>query len=158
MEPTIRESVWDFPRPPRVETSGRRVKVEFADRVIAETTRSLRVLETSHPPVFYIPRSDVVVSFIRPSSRSSFCEFKGRASYIDVVVDDRVTKDAGWEYPHPSRGYEDLQDHIAFYPGRVDGCYVDDERVEAQAGGFYGGWITSDIVGPFKGAAGTRGW
>ena len=158
MELTIRESVWDYPRPPRVETSGRRVKVEFADRVIAESSHSLRVLETSHPPVFYIPRSDIVMSFIRRSTRSSFCEFKGHASYIDVVVEDRVAADAGWEYPDPSPGFEALKDHVAFYPGRVDACFVDDERVEAQDGGFYGGWITSEIVGPFKGAAGTRGW
>ena len=158
MEPALRESVWDYPRPPRLETSGRRVRVEFADRVIAESNRTLRVLETSHPPVFYIPRSDIVVNLIRRSSHSSFCEFKGHASYIDVVVDGRVTADAGWEYPDPSRGFEALKDHVAFYPGRVDACFVDGERVEAQAGRFYGGWVTSEIVGPFKGAAGTRGW
>ena len=134
------------------------MRVEFADRVIAESNRTLRVLETSHPPVFYIPRSDIVVNLIRRSSHSSFCEFKGRASYVDVVVEDRVAADAGWEYPEPSAGFEALQDHVAFYPGRVDACFVDDERVDAQAGGFYGGWVTSEIVGPFKGAAGTRGW
>jgi uncharacterized protein (DUF427 family) len=154
----MRESVWDYPRPPRVERTGRRVRVEFADRVIAESSRSLRVLETSHPPVYYIPRSDIVESFIRPATHTSFCEFKGHASYIDVVVEDRVAADAGWEYPDPSRGFEDLKDHVAFYPGRVDACFVDGERVKAQDGGFYGGWITSEIAGPFKGAAGTRGW
>ena len=133
------------------------MRVEFADRVIAESTRSLRVLETSHPPVFYIPRSDIVVNLIRRSSHSSFCEFKGRASYLDVVVEDRVAADAGWEYPDPSAGFEALKDHVAFYPGRVDACFVDGERVTAQDGGFYGGWVTSEIGGPFKGA-GTRGW
>ena len=158
MEQTIRESVWDYPRPPRVETTGRLVRVEFADRVIAESSRSLRVLETSHPPVFYIPRSDIVASFIRSSTRTSFCEFKGEALYLDVVVEDRVARDAGWEYPDPSRGFEALKDHVAFYPGRVDACFVDGERVKPQEGGFYGGWITAEIVGPFKGAAGTRGW
>ncbi|HUP15971.1 MAG TPA: DUF427 domain-containing protein [Acidimicrobiia bacterium] len=158
MEQTIRESVWDYPRPPRVETTDRLVRVEFADRVIAESSRSLRVLETSHPPVFYIPRSDFVASFIRPSTQTSFCEFKGEASYLDVVVEDRVAPDAGWEYPDPSRGYEALQDHVAFYPGRVGACFVDGERVKSQDGGFYGGWVTAEIVGPFKDAAGTRGW
>jgi uncharacterized protein (DUF427 family) len=134
------------------------VRVEFADRVIAQSSRSLRVLETSHPPVFYIPRSDIVESCIRPSTHTSFCEFKGHASYIDVVVADRVSRDAGWEYPDPTSGFESLKGHVAFYPGRVDACFVDGERVKAQDGGFYGGWITSEIVGPFKGAAGTRGW
>ncbi len=155
---TIPESVWDYPRPPRVEATGRLVRVEFADRLIAESSRSLRVLETSHPPVFYIPRSDIETSLIRASNRSSFCEFKGEASYLDVVVGDRVSIDAAWEYPDPSRGFEALKDHVAFYPGRVDACFVDGEKVKAQDGGFYGGWITSEIVGPFKGAPGTRGW
>ena len=158
MEQSIRESVWDYPRPPRVQATDRRVRVEFADRVIAESTRSLRVLETSHPPVFYVPRSDIVVRFIRRSTRTSFCEFKGHASYIDVVVEDRAAADAGWEYLDPSRGYEALSDHVAFYPGRVDACFVDEERVKPQDGGFYGGWITAEILGPFKGGAGTRGW
>lgn len=134
------------------------MRVEFADRVIAESNRSLRVLETSHPPVFYIPRSDIVASLVRRTSHSSFCEFKGRASYVDVVVEDQLAADAGWEYPDPNPGFEVLKDHVAFYPGRVDGCFVDGEKVDAQAGGFYGGWVTSEIVGPFKGAAGTRGW
>ncbi len=158
MEQTTRESVWDYPRPPRVETTDRLVRVELAGRVIAESSRSLRVLETSHPPVFYIPRSDIGESFIRASTHTSFCEFKGEASYLDVVVEDRVATDAGWEYPAPSRGYEALKDHVAFYPGRVDACFVDSEKVKPQDGGFYGGWITAEIVGPFKGAAGTRGW
>jgi uncharacterized protein (DUF427 family) len=158
MEQATRESVWDYPRPPKVETTGRLVRVEFADQVIAESSRSLRVLETGHPPVFYIPRSDIVESFTRPSTHTSLCEFKGHASYIDVVVEDRVSSDAGWEYPDPASGFESLKGHVAFYPGRVDACFVDGERVTAQEGGFYGGWITAEIVGPFKGAAGTRGW
>jgi uncharacterized protein (DUF427 family) len=152
------ESVWDYPRPPRVETTDRLVRVEFADRVIAESSRCLRVLETSHPPVFYIPRSDIGSTFLRPSPHTSFCEFKGEAAYLDVVVDGRVSPDAAWEYSDPSRGFEALKDHVAFYPGRVDACFVDGERVKAQDGGFYGGWITHEIIGPFKGAAGTRGW
>jgi len=153
-----RESVWDYPRPPRVEPSARRVRVLFNGRVVADTSRALRVLETSHPPVYYVPADDVRVEFLRPSRHHTFCEFKGRASYVTLSVGDRTSRDAAWFYPRPAAGYESLRDHYAFYPSRVDACYVDDEPVEAQEGDFYGGWITRDVVGPFKGGPGTRGW
>ncbi len=152
------ESVWDYPRPPRLEDSDRLVVVEFAGRVVAESRRSKRVLETSHPPVFYIPPEDVIAEFLRPSSRSSFCEFKGRARYWTLVVDGRTSRDAAWSYDSPSPRFAPIRGHLAFYPSRVDACSVDGERVRAQDGDFYGGWITSEIVGPFKGAAGTMGW
>jgi len=132
--------------------------VEFAGEVIAETTRALRVLETSHPPVYYIRPEDVRSEFLRPSRRRTYCEFKGQASYYGLVVGDREVRNAAWYYPYPSRGYEALRDHIAFYPGRVDAAYVDDEQVRPQAGDFYGGWITTEIEGPFKGGPGTTGW
>jgi len=152
------ESVWDYPRPPRIEATARRVRVLFDGEVIAETTRALRLLETSHPPVYYIPLADVRREYLVPSRRHSFCEFKGRADYFTLAHDGQRAPEAAWSYPRPSPGYEQLADHVAFYPGRVDACFVDDERVEPQAGDFYGGWITADIVGPFKGGAGTAGW
>ena len=152
------ESVWDYPRPPRVEASSRRVRVEFAGEVIAETTHAHRVLETSHPPVYYIPPEDVRSEFLRPSRRRTYCEFKGQASYYDLVVGDREVRDVAWYYPEPTARFEVIRDHVAFYPGRVDAVWLDDEQVVAQAGDFYGGWITSEIEGPFKGGPGTTGW
>jgi uncharacterized protein (DUF427 family) len=152
------ESVWDYPRPPRVEASRRRVRVEFAGELIVDTTRALRVLETSHPPVYYAPPEDVRGEFLRPSRRRTYCEFKGEAAYYDVVVGEREVRDAAWHYPEPRSRYEALRGHVAFYPGRVDAAWVDDERVQPQAGDFYGGWITAEIEGPFKGGAGTAGW
>ena len=152
------ESVWDYPRPPRVEASQKLVRVEFAGEVIAETTRACRVLETSHPPVYYIPLEDVRREFLRPSRRRTYCEFKGQASYYDLVVAGREVREAAWYYPEPSARYEVLRDHVAFYPGRVDAAWVGDEQVTPQEGDFYGGWVTSEVVGPFKGAPGTAGW
>jgi len=152
------ESVWDYPRPPRVEASARRVRIEFAGEVIADTTRAYRVLETSHPPVYYIPLEDVRAEFLRPSRRRTFCEFKGEARYYDLVAGGREVRDAAWYYARPAHGYEVIADHVAFYPGRGDAASVDGERVEAQPGDFYGGWITADIEGPFKGGPGTAGW
>ena len=156
--PASKESVWDYPRPPRVEVTNRRVRVIFQGETIAESHRAQRVLETSHPPVYYIPPEDVPREFLHPSPRRSFCEFKGQAHYWTVRVGDREARDAAWSYPHPSPGFAAIRDHLAFYPSRLDACYVDDEQVQSQAGDFYGGWITSDIEGPFKGGAGTEGW
>ena len=153
-----RESVWDYPRPPRVEQSSSQIRVVFNDTTIAETSRALRVLETSHPPVYYIPFGDVQQQFLSRSERQSYCEFKGLATYYTLKVGEKVAKNAAWSYHNPSIGYDSIKDHIAFYPGHVDACYVDGERVQAQEGDFYGGWITSDIEGPFKGGPGTAGW
>ena len=125
---------------------------------VADTTRAFRVLETSHPPAYYIPPDDVRMEYLRPSRRHSFCEFKGRASYYDLVVGGRVVHSAAWYYPDPAPGYEAIRDHVAFYAGRLDACYLGDELVTAQAGDFYGGWVTADIEGPFKGGPGTAGW
>ena len=152
------ESVWDYPRPPRVEASQKPVRVEFAGEVIAETTRAYRVLETSHPPVFYIPLEDVRGEFLRPSRRRTYCEFKGEAGYYDLVAGGREVREAAWYYPEPSARYEVLRGHVAFYPGRVDAAWVGDEQVTPQEGDFYGGWITCEIEGPFKGGPGTTGW
>jgi uncharacterized protein (DUF427 family) len=152
------ESVWDYPRPPRLERTTKHIKVIFNGEVIAETGRALRVLETSHPPVYYIPPDDIRMQFLQPTNRSTFCEWKGSASYYTVQIGDRTAKNAAWYYPNPTQPFADLKDHVAFYPGEMDACFVDGERVTPQPGGFYGGWITSDIVGPFKGEKGTQGW
>jgi len=163
-EPTRRaygdqvESVWDYPRPPRLERSPARVTVTHAGRTVADSDRCWRVLETSHPPVFYVPRADIAAGVLQAARGRSFCEFKGTAGYWDLVVGDIRVADAGWSYEQPSPGYGELAGAVAFYPGRVDECRVHGEVVRAQEGDFYGGWITAEIEGPFKGAPGTSGW
>jgi uncharacterized protein (DUF427 family) len=150
--------VWDYPRPPRVEPVAKRVVVRLGGAVIADTTDAVRVLETSHPPVFYLPVASFVDGALRPAAGTTFCEFKGEASYLDVIGGTAVAASAGWYYAAPSRGFEDLRNMVALYPGRMERCEVGGEVVRAQDGDFYGGWITSEIVGPFKGAPGTWGW
>ncbi len=148
-------SVWDFPRPPAVIPCERRVRIELGGRTIVDSTRALEVLETSHPPVVYVPERDVAAGVLtRSRARTTWCEFKGTAHYYDVLT----APAAAWGYAAPSAGFEALRDHVAFYPARMDACYLDDERVQAQAGDFYGGWITADVAGPFKGGPGTSGW
>lgn len=152
------ESVWEYPRPPRVEDSASRVKVVFGEVTVAYTSRPKRVLETSHPPVYYIPKEHVEMEYLQPAGRATVCEFKGRARYYRIATSERVAQDAAWEYPDPAAGYEELAGHIAFYPQLMDNCWVDGEKVLSQEGDFYGGWITHSIQGPFKGAPGTGGW
>lgn len=152
------ESVWDYPRPPRLEDSDKRIKVVFGGVTLAYTTRAKRVLETSHPPIYYIPPQDVRMEHLTLAGGRSFCEWKGVARYYDIETDERRGVRAAWLYPDPVAAYARIQDHVAFYPSLMDACWVDGEKVEAQEGDFYGGWISSDIVGPFKGAPGTRGW
>jgi uncharacterized protein (DUF427 family) len=153
------ERVWEYPRPPTVGPCRRRVRVELAGEVLAESTHALRVLETSHPPTIYLPPADVRQDLLAESdARSSWCEFKGAARYLDAIVGGRRFVAVGWCYLDPAPEYEALRDHIAFYAGRVDAAWLDDERVQAQEGDFYGGWITSDLIGPFKGPTGTLAW
>ncbi|MBZ0291557.1 MAG: DUF427 domain-containing protein [Anaerolineae bacterium] len=152
------ESVWDYPRPPRVEPTDRRVRVIFNGVMIADTTRAVRVLETSHPPAYYIPPEDVQMQYLTQTRQRTFCEFKGAASYWTVKVGDRISENAAWGYLDPAPGYETIKGYLMFYPSRVDACYVDEEQVTPQEGDFYGGWITANIVGPFKGGPGTSGW
>jgi uncharacterized protein (DUF427 family) len=152
------ESVWDYPRPPRVESDARTVSIEHRGMVLVTTNAAVRVLETSHPPVFYLPIDDVADGALVPSARRTFCEFKGTASYFDVIAGDERITDAAWTYERPAAGYEELAGHVAFYPGRFDRCTVAGVVVDAQPGDFYGGWITPDVAGPFKGAPGTAGW
>ncbi|MFD3441126.1 DUF427 domain-containing protein [Streptomyces sp. NPDC058685] len=152
------ESVWDYPRPPLVVEDARRVLVEFDGRIVADTAASLRVLETSHPPVFYIPPADIDLSLLFPTPRTSWCEWKGRASYWDVALGDQLAQEAAWSYEQPSPQFEQLASYVAFYPQRLGPCTVGGETVRSQPGDFYGGWITSEITGPFKGGAGTATW
>jgi len=152
------ESVWDYPRPPRLERTERRIQVHHGGRTVADTTRAWRVLETSQPPAYYLPPADVDLSVLRASSNHTVCEWKGTASYWDLVIDGSAAEQAAWSYPEPTEPFEAIRDHLAFYPQRVDACFVDDEQVRPNEGSFYGGWITSQVVGPFKGAPGTMGW
>lgn len=152
------ESVWDYPRPPRIEPVSKRIRVVFNGETIADSARTIRVLETSHPPVFYIPKDDIRMNLLARTATETYCEWKGSATYWTLTVGDRTAPDAAWSYERPIAGFESIQGHLAFYATRVDACYVDDEAVQTQEGGFYGGWVTREIVGPFKGPAGTRGW
>jgi uncharacterized protein (DUF427 family) len=153
------EHVWDYPRPPAVRPCLRRVRIELGGEVIADSADALRVLETSHPPTIYLPPADVRGDLFSESrARSTWCEFKGAARYLDATVNGRTVEAIGWTFSNPTTGYEAICDYVAFYPGRVDAAWMGDERVHAQDGDFYGGWITEDLVGPFKGAPGTLGW
>jgi uncharacterized protein (DUF427 family) len=152
------ESVWDYPRPPRLEPVPERLRVIHGGQIIADTTRGLRVLETSHPPGYYIPPEDCAEDLLQRAAHRSFCEFKGEATYWDIAIEGHVSPTAAWSYPSPTANFAALKDFRAFYAARVDQCFVDDEQVIAQDGDFYGGWITSKIVGPFKGPPGTRFW
>lgn len=152
------ESVWDYPRPPRLEDSPKSIQVVFNGVTIADTQHAKRVLETSHPPVYYIPPEDILRQYLIRTDRSSYCEWKGQAAYYTIAVGDQQAENAAWFYPNPVPAFALLQEYVAFYPGRMDACYIDGERVQSQPGDFYGGWITSEIVGPFKGGIGTWGW
>lgn len=152
------ESVWDYPRPPRIEATPRRIIIELNGVTLADTTGAYRVLETSHPPVYYLPTADIGMQYLTQTAQQSFCEFKGHANYWTVTVGSRIEVNAGWSYEAPDAGYTPIRGFIAFYAGRMDLCSVDGEIVIPQPGGFYGGWITRDIVGPFKGSPLSRGW
>lgn len=152
------ESVWDYPRPPRVEATGERIRIRLGGRVIAETTGAVRVLETSHPPVYYLPLSAFADGVLTPVGGATWCEFKGQAAYFDVSAGDVVARRGAWHYPHPRERFESLIGMVAVYPERMDSCEIGNEVVQPQEGDFYGGWVTSRIVGPFKGAPGTMGW
>ena len=144
------ESVWDYPRPPVVEPTRRRLRVEYAGIVVAETVRGLRVLETSSPPVYYFPAADTRTEFLWRMRSQTWCEWKGLATYWSISVRGREQEAAAWSYEAPEPGYETLLGRLAFYAGRMDACYVDGERAEPQPGGYYGGWVTRDVVGPFE--------
>jgi uncharacterized protein (DUF427 family) len=156
------ESVWDYPRPPSAVRDARTVVVRFGageEGVLCRTSRAVRVLETSHPPTWYLPVADWRPGALHRATGRSLCEWKGQAAYLDVVAPDgRVAAAAAWTYPEPYPAFEELRDHVALYPEAVDEVTVDGEPVRPQPGSFYGGWVTDDVVGPFKGAPGSMGW
>ncbi len=152
------ESVWDYPRPPRLEDVVLPIRVIFNGMVIADTQQAKRILETSHPPTYYIPPPDVCMEYLHLERGTTFCEWKGQATYYTIQVQDQRAERAAWSYPAPPAVYAAIKDYLCFYPAPMDACYVGDEQVQAQAGSYYGGWITRSIVGPFKGEAGTWGW
>ncbi len=152
------ESVWDYPRPPKIEDDTREIVVTFNGVTIAKTRRVKRVLETSHPPVYYLPPEDILAEVLVPSKRASFCEWKGNARYFYVQVGDTVTEDAAWSYPQPTPSFLSIRDYVAFFAHLMEACFVDGERVQPQPGNFYGGWITRNVTGPFKGEPGTWNW
>ena len=152
------ESVWDYPRPPRVEPVPERIRVIVDGLTIADTTRAVRVLETAGAPVYYVPPEDARTDQLEATAHASVCEFKGEATYHTLVLPGRTIPNVAWSYPRPNPGYELIRDHLAFYAWRVDEAWVGDELATPQPGRFYGGWITSRIVGPFKGGPGSFGW
>lgn len=152
------ESVWDYPRPPRLEPVAKHIQIIFNGEVIADTHQAFRVLETSHPPVYYLPSQDIRQECVRPAPGTSWCEWKGQAAYFTVKVGAKVAERVAWSYPRPAPAFEKITGYLAFYAGPMDACLVDGEKVRPQPGNFYGGWITNDIVGPFKGEHGTMGW
>jgi uncharacterized protein (DUF427 family) len=152
------ESVWDYPRPPKLEKVTSSVEVFFGGRRIASTNKALRILETSHPPTVYIPVQDIESDCLIRSNQTTFCEWKGKGNYYHLQSEELKVENAAWYYPKPKATYAELKNCIAFYPSKVDACFIDGQKVVAQQGDFYGGWITSKIVGPFKGAPNTFGW
>lgn len=152
------ESVWDYPRPPRVEPVPERIRIRFGGRVIADTTRAKRVLETSHPPVYYIPLDDISADVLEPAPGASLCEWKGIARYWTVRSGEHVADRVAWSYADPPIPFASIRDHVAFYCAPMDACFVGDEKARPQPGGFYGGWVTSRVKGPFKGTPGTEWW
>ena len=152
------ESVWDYPRPPKFEESNKHIRIVFNDEIIVDSNQNYRILETSHPPTYYIPISAFREGVLIAVAGNSFCEFKGAANYYDIELNDKRVQRAAWSYKNPNRAYPQLKDTVSVYAHLMDSCYVNDERVQPQEGDFYGGWITKEIVGPFKGAPGTWGW
>lgn len=152
------ESVWDYPRPPTLEPLTQHLEVIFAGITVARTTQALRVIETAGAPVYYFPPDDVRMDLLSRSEQTSFCEWKGTARYWSLSAGGRSAEDAAWSYPEPDEGFGTIADYIAFYPAKMDTCMIDGESAKPQPGGFYGGWITKRILGPYKGAPGSENW
>ena len=150
-------SVWDFPRPPQLAPDTREVVIRWGELEVARTRRAIKVLETSHPPSFYLPWEDVAEHLLQQQSGSSFCEWKGPAQYWSLVNGNNRLDGVAWSYPRPLAGAEALAACVAFYPGSLS-CTVDGAVVRPQPGGFYGGWITPDLAGPFKGDPASSAW
>ncbi len=152
------ESVWDYPRPPRLEKTNKSIQVYFNGVCIIDTQGAYRVLETSHPPSYYLPPADIQMQYFKPAVGKSICEWKGQANYYSIVIGDKTAERVAWAYPRPTSEFAVIKDYIALYPALMDKCVVNGEIVQPQPGEFYGGWVTSDVVGPFKGIPGSWGW
>ena len=152
------ESVWSYPRPAIAEFTARHLYIAHRGITLADSRRCIRTLETSHPPSYYVPPADITTSLLRQSTRQSFCEWKGHARYFHVIIGNEVLRDSAWTYPNPTEAFIGLRDHLAFYAAAFDTCLIDGEQVIPQPGGFYGGWITSHVAGPFKGVPGSAFW
>ncbi len=147
---SVKESVWDYPRPPRVESVPEKISIQFAGEIIVESTRAIRVLETSHPPTYYIPKEDFLPGILTKASGQTFCEWKGNATYWTITLNNRAVEKVAWSYETPTPPFKAIQGYIAVYSAPMDGCFVGDEQVESQKSNFYGGWITKNLTGPFK--------
>lgn len=152
------ESVWDYPRPPRLEKFSKSIRVIFNDLVLVDSNQCYRVLETSHPPGYYIPPNDILMDYLIPSTLTTYCEWKGEGSYYHIKIGNKRVDNAAWYYSNPNPSFLAIKNYVAFYPRFMDSCWVDNEKVEPQPGPFYGGWITSNLIGPFKGIPGSNGW
>lgn len=152
------ESVWDYPRPAIAEPTQRRIQIVHKGIELVDSRKAWRTLETSHPPTYYVPQSDVAMKYLHPNPRRSICEWKGQARYFDIVIGDEVIEAAAWYYPDPAPAFSGVRDHLAFYPDPLDQCLVDGEQITPQPGEFYGGWISQYEAGPFKGGPGSRFW
>jgi uncharacterized protein (DUF427 family) len=153
-----RESVWDYPRPPKLEKISQHIRIIFNEIHLVESHNTYRVLETSHPPGYYIPQDDILMEYLIPSTRKTYCEWKGEGSYYHIQVGNKRVENAAWFYSNPTPNFISIKNYLAFYPGLMDSCWVDNEKVVPQPGSFYGGWITSNLIGPFKGIPGSQGW
>lgn len=158
MSKEIYESVWDYPRPPALEAFSGHIRIIHEGRILADSNKCFRILETSHPPAYYIPVKDIDLNLLRFNAHKSYCEWKGEAEYVDMLTGSGLVKNAGWFYRNPNKRYPELRETMSFYASRLEKCYVGNELVKPQEGDFYGGWITSNIKGPFKGGPGTFGW
>lgn len=152
------ESVWSFPRPAIAEACERRIVIRHRGMTIVDTRHAVRVIETSHPPSYYLPPDSLAHARLLPSPHRSICEWKGQATYVDLEIGGEILREVGWRYPSPTPEFHRLAGFIAFYAAPFDECLVDGEPVTPQPGGFYGGWITSHVAGPFKGIPGSRFW
>lgn len=145
-----KRNAWDFPLPPVVENCTEEIRVVFNSIEIAKSNNAKVVLERAHPPVYYIPQKDIKMEYLTKTERRTLCEFKGYAEYFNIIIENKSELYAAWTYPNPTESYTEIKDYIAFYPSKMDECYVGAEKIKAQESDFYGGWITSDVEGPFK--------
>ena len=150
--------MWNYPRPAIAEPTARHIRIVHRGIALVDSRAAWRTLETSHPPTYYIPPSDIAMEHLKPSGRRSLCEWKGQARYYDLVAGNERVESVAWSYPDPTPAFAQIRDYLAFYPDPLDECLVEGEAITPQPGGFYGGWISRYEAGPFKGIPGSRLW